>query len=194
MNVKATHRGHCQVCNRVQKVPNKLMAKHGYAVLAGYFEGVCYGSGHFPLELSKTMVIRSIAVTEDRIKEFEHAVQLWSVPATEPKAWFFEYVLSKSRYIPSGYHWRIVELQREEKTFQDNYKYNEDTFIGYDGKKESLRKYGINGDTLLNIADQLNKKYVDLYLRKGIADMQSYIKNQRHRIEVWHERPLIPIK
>jgi hypothetical protein len=193
MKSKATHRGRCQVCNRIQKLPNGLLAQHGYAVLDGYFEGVCYGSKHLPLEQDKATVVRSISVTQERIQEFEHAIRLWSVPAVEPKAWFHEYVPAKNRYIPPGYRWRIVDLHREVKSFPDGFTYNEDTFTGHDGKEEPLRRYSISGATLLVIADQLNLKYVE-YLRKGIKDMQSYIHSQEHRIKVWHQQPLLPLE
>lgn len=192
MKYKATHQGHCQVCNRIQKLPNDLMAKHGYAVLGGYFEGTCYGSDHLPLEVSKDMVVKSIAITRDRIKEFEHAIRLWSEPATEPEAWFHEYVSFKNGLIKPHYMWRRVQLEREIITRND-FTYNEDTFIGHDGKKNSLRTYSIHGDTLLAIANQLNQQYIDQFLRKGIKDMTEYIHNQHHRIAVWHQQPLLAI-
>jgi hypothetical protein len=186
---KATHRGHCQVCNRVQKLPNGLLAKHGYAVLGGYFEGTCYGSGHSPLELDKTMVIKSIEFTHKRIQEFNDAVLRWSVPATEPEAWFHEYNQYFGKYI-----WRRVPLQREVKPFENGHSFNIDTFTDSDGKKQPLQRYSISGPTLLNIADQMNRKYIDNYLWKGIKDMTQYIKDQRHRIATWHKQPLMPLE
>lgn len=194
MKNKATHRGHCQVCNRVQRLPNGTLAKHGYAVLGGYFEGICYGSDHLPLEQDKKMVVESIHRTEVQIKEFKESIVRWSAPATEPEAWFYEYVVSTNRYIPSRYFWRRVPLNRENKQFADGTPYYEDTFISSAGKKESLRRYFIHGDTLLNIADQLNQKYVEQYLQKGIKEMTEYIHDQQRRIEVWHQQPLLNLE
>lgn len=49
---KHTHKGHCQLCGRVQALDNntRAVAKHGYTVEYSYFVGVCPGSGHLPLE------------------------------------------------------------------------------------------------------------------------------------------------
>ena len=48
---KATHNGTCQICGNEQAVTAKgYIAKHGYTVEFGYFEGTCPGSGELPLE------------------------------------------------------------------------------------------------------------------------------------------------
>ena len=41
-----THRGHCQLCGRVQAIDSAsgITAKHGYTVEFGYFSGTCPGS------------------------------------------------------------------------------------------------------------------------------------------------------
>jgi hypothetical protein len=132
---KAINRGHCQVCNRVQKLPDGLLAKHGYTVMDGWFNGVCPGAAHLPLEQDKTMVEWSIKWAGDRIKEFEQGIIRWSVPATEPETWFHEYVVSNNRYIPSQYIWRRVPLHRQ-VIVRSDFTFNEDTFTGHDGKEE----------------------------------------------------------
>lgn len=38
---KATHQGECQICDRVQKLPNNVLSQHGYKVEFGFFNGVC---------------------------------------------------------------------------------------------------------------------------------------------------------
>jgi hypothetical protein len=49
----ATHNGTCQVCLRMQALPNGKLAKHGYTVEHHYFEGVCPGAEALPLEQSR---------------------------------------------------------------------------------------------------------------------------------------------
>lgn len=51
-----THRGTCQACGAVQASANAntLIAKHGYTVDWGYFNGTCQGSGKRPAELDVT--------------------------------------------------------------------------------------------------------------------------------------------
>lgn len=52
-------RGHCQACGRLQTVTKGKIAKHGYTVEDGFFDGVCSGSGFAPMEhdngLTKTV-------------------------------------------------------------------------------------------------------------------------------------------
>lgn len=56
-NNKSTHRGTCQACGRVQCVTlhTDKLAKHGYTVDWGHFNGVCAGADVQPLELNKTL-------------------------------------------------------------------------------------------------------------------------------------------
>ena len=53
MTNKATHTGTCQICGSRQMLPDGKLAKHGYTVPAGFFQGVCIGSGRRPLELER---------------------------------------------------------------------------------------------------------------------------------------------
>ena len=41
--MKATHDGECQLCGRMQKLPDGRLAKHGYTTRWGFFQGVCPG-------------------------------------------------------------------------------------------------------------------------------------------------------
>lgn len=45
-------RGHCQACGRRHACTNGVVAKHGYTVDYGYFNGVCGGSDRVPMEAS----------------------------------------------------------------------------------------------------------------------------------------------
>jgi hypothetical protein len=192
--MKATHRGHCQVCNRTQNIQarNGLVAKHGYLVAGyGFFNGTCPGSEHLPLELDKSMVVWSIEWAQKKLIDVFASIAKYSKPATKPTAWFNEYVPSKG-YIPARYVWREVKISRE-VIKQQNFTYNEDTFIGFNGEVVPLRRYSISGVTLLDVANQLNQKYVE-HLNKEAKNYRQYIADQKHRIEVWHEQPLIPIE
>lgn len=54
---KATNNGICQVCGREQAVhpQTSFLAKHGYTVEWGYFEGTCPGSNFLPIQLDRTI-------------------------------------------------------------------------------------------------------------------------------------------
>jgi hypothetical protein len=71
---KSTHRGHCQVCGRIQAIVDGSMAKHGYTVAGfGYFHGVCSGAARKPLEQDRSMTDRIVvslneyAVEQDKL-------------------------------------------------------------------------------------------------------------------------------
>ena len=47
-------RGNCQCCGRQQAVVSHAMSKHGYTVENGWFQGVCSGDRHEPMQVSRT--------------------------------------------------------------------------------------------------------------------------------------------
>src|SRR5690349_9600304 len=61
---KHTHTGTCQACGRQQAVDNTVLhkiAKHGYTVNFGYFNGVCFGArGEMPAELDVELTKKTI--------------------------------------------------------------------------------------------------------------------------------------
>jgi len=46
-------RGNCQCCGNQQAVVGSMMSKHGYTVDGGWFNGVCSGRNHVPLQVSR---------------------------------------------------------------------------------------------------------------------------------------------
>jgi hypothetical protein len=65
---KSTHRGTCQACGRVQCVTlhKDTLAKHGYTVDWGYFNGVCQGAEAKPLEVERTLTDAIIEIMHDK--------------------------------------------------------------------------------------------------------------------------------
>lgn len=60
-------RGHCPCCGREQAVlSNGRMSKHGYTVENGWFQGVCTGDSHQPMEVdaSTTLALVERIVSE----------------------------------------------------------------------------------------------------------------------------------
>lgn len=56
----ATHNGTCQACGRAQAFYKGTVAKHGYTVDWGHFNGVCRGAEAKPLEHDKTLTEATI--------------------------------------------------------------------------------------------------------------------------------------
>jgi hypothetical protein len=64
----ATHNGTCQACGRQHAVNVKSgkLAKHGYTVDWGFFNGTCSGSDHLPLEKDTSL---NVAIIEQLTKQ-----------------------------------------------------------------------------------------------------------------------------
>lgn len=67
MAKQATHRGECQMCGRMQKLPGGKLAKHGYTTRWGFFSGVCRGAGHLPYEQSCDMLRELLPTVRDSV-------------------------------------------------------------------------------------------------------------------------------
>lgn len=70
---KATHNGNCQCCGRSQAVNAKTqkIAKHGYTVDWGFFNGQCAGSDKLPLQLDRTITDSTIKHLREFAAEME---------------------------------------------------------------------------------------------------------------------------
>jgi hypothetical protein len=71
MKLTHTHRGHCQICGAVQALAtdSSRVAKHGYTVEGGMFEGVCPGSDHVNLHVERTLT--DLYITRARTEAVE---------------------------------------------------------------------------------------------------------------------------
>lgn len=79
----ATHKGHCQACGRIQCVTGGLMAKHGYTVDYGFFNGVCGGSDSLPMENDLTITQATInALRKYAATQRERATEIEAHPET----------------------------------------------------------------------------------------------------------------
>ena len=164
--MKSTHKGTCQFCHALQKLPNGRLSLHGYEVLGGWFSGECRGSHRLPLEQSFDMVQESIDLTveaigrkETKIEEVENSTGIYyyesfkgnmeaPVDKTDPENWTYEQTrngISQVRYVSEG----NVKNSR----------------IGY-------------------VMD----------LEREIRTMNQYITDQTARVENWEPKPLTEIK
>lgn len=106
--MKATNEGTCQICERRQRLPIgkdgvARMAKHGYTVEGGFFNGVCPGADNLPYEQSCELippVIGQLSVYYLATKQRAMDLRL---PATEPKGGIELF----GRF---GYHWTEVPV------------------------------------------------------------------------------------
>jgi hypothetical protein len=71
--MKATHYGTCQICNSLQKAPGGFLAKHGYDVQYGFFNGICRGSHELPYEVSNELLVAILAGIKISIANYVEA-------------------------------------------------------------------------------------------------------------------------
>lgn len=174
--MKATHRGTCQCCESVQKLPGGFLANHGYRVVWNSFNGVCNGSREQPYERSCDLIQRYInnaASTRARIYEM---MDQYGKPATEPKAWYHEY---DSRHGAS--FWVLVDLLMSE---------NRGAYYLKEGKKKWTFEHGSD---LLMIATRLNHVRVTAW-QQDIKKLDEYIARQELRINHWQLTELLPLE
>ena len=76
MKTTHTHKGHCQVCGNLHAVDNSHngLAKHGYDVSWGFFNGVCSGADNLPIQLDKTLADRTIKSLDKAIAGFQNSI------------------------------------------------------------------------------------------------------------------------
>ena len=79
MSNKIQLRGNCQSCGRVHAVVNGAIAKHGYTVDNGYFNGVCDGHRYAPMQESTLHTVEVVAqVNADAVRMEKLADELES--------------------------------------------------------------------------------------------------------------------
>ena len=112
-------RGHCQLCGRQQAVRGGMSA-HGYTVANGWFQGVCHGHHHAPLEKRRTETDTMIA----EVLAQAHALRIKAQETTEGKHDPVEY---------AGHRFQLVNGKRVPvmEQFAD----------AQDYKKEEIRKH-----------------------------------------------------
>lgn len=62
-------RGNCQCCGREHAVVDGKMAKHGYTVESGWFQGVCAGKHFAPIQVSRDDTDKLIATVREQVLE-----------------------------------------------------------------------------------------------------------------------------
>jgi hypothetical protein len=185
---KATHTGTCQCCGAHQKLPNDMLAKHGYTTRHGFFEGTCFGSGHLPFEQSCDLIESMIERAEEKHEMLLEEINRWG---------FEENIVRRHEYIRGDYrrgsksYWTWVEVEVLE---------TEDGRYVYADRAENLRRDSYV-DIRWDAEDKSkaahvrygNREWIN-HLRKQLANVEQYIEWQKERLENWAPAELTPIK
>lgn len=202
---KATHDGTCQICGHFQKLPNGLLAKHGYTKQWGFFSGTCTGSDGKPFEQSTDLIEAAIARAEaDLAETCKRSEALKNGELREDgKAYHHVYRVATSRYDRGGYRWELVGLEMTSKTYDEgtpdewtmhSFRYvaeNPNT-LGAGGRHCEIQN-GYGDDRAKSIDEmrvKMNTRYAKAELDSRADMLRNYIKWQRERIANWKPMPL----
>ncbi len=184
MKTTHTHRGHCQACGRVQAVDtaNNLLAKHGYTVDFGYFDGVCTGSDRQPLEVDKSFAKQTIVELTDWIEKKRVLLQ----EAIEGRKTFSFYSLT------TKFGFDIVPFNPRH-TMDKDY-----TVVTYteENLKKHCEEYNQNSDWKTITFDEIFKNFQSRYIQSikcGIHDAVEHIESLQKLIQEVHGKDLINV-
>jgi hypothetical protein len=183
--MKATHKGTCQICGRMQALPKGLLAMHGYDTAHGFFNGICRGSGNLPYELSCDMILESIG--QARLIAAAKRGNADGLPGwaktyeAAGKAWVHVYhpELSTRSRGPVRI-WELVPISP----------LNGGPFYGYikGGRVHALHTHS----DLAGVIDSGNEHYAE-HLRRHADQLDEYATRQEQRLKYWQPQALTPV-
>ncbi len=202
---KATHDGNCQICGRLQRLPNGLLAAHGYVVEWSCFLGTCPGSHATPFQESKHLIDAAIAGQERAIDLLKgEAIALRSPHSPENvagRAWHREYDGNRK----GGYFWELGTVRGGGFSTPDySIHYSRPRFFPDKPVKgvfhadpetgaKKIETYTTLNPTIESVTLDLNEIYAKT-LDQRIHQIRQWISWQRARILNWKPEPLIPRK
>lgn len=182
---KATHKGECQLCGRIQRLPKSKLSLHGYTVQWQMFEGTCLGSRELPYEQSCDLIVNQIPSIQAKIA----AMKLYKnqlLESSNQEAYTRVYLRSTR-----SYHWKKVKLIEVQKQNEHSgWKWTEIHALYNDGDRQVSEKEESYGETLLECAARLNKAYAEGQLTKNIIQLEQYLDWCENRVNKWELKEL----
>ena len=166
---KATHLGTCQVCGRVQKLPNGRLSIHGYTKRFGFFAGACRGECRLPFEESHDVIDSAIQNAKNLIECHRDAIRRLEVDGSA-KIW-------KICYNQKGQPWKEFAF-----TIDGNYL-----------RAEGQSSIFLRGRSVEDCVIEENSSRVR-FLHRTIAELGKYIAWQEDRVANWKPGKIIPIE
>lgn len=183
--MKATHRGTCQWCGAIQRLPDGRLARHGYTVRNHWQQGICPGSGHLPYELSAGLIAESVEHADAQLimnEQKQKAVQAID-PETSTKAWLHVYHRElSSRTSGSVYIWEEHELVPDE--FSEFWHLYVDTR----GNRHRL-------ENPARLADRVREGKTNYWQHLNAigCSIIEYVERQEARVRAWRKKPLLEL-
>jgi hypothetical protein len=195
----ATHRGTCQICGRVQKLPHGYLAKHGYTVEDWGFTGTCDGSGYLPFEESTDRIQAAIHRGKSFAAGYRKDADAEEVAPVGIDAIVYGriYIGSRDRrsWEKTGYQWASGRI-----VFRPNPKLPK---YGDVGLEDSAGRFHTDctGQTTADRSEECAAKYAAnlrrlraAFYREQAEKMDQYVAWQQARIVNWKPGKLMPVK
>lgn len=192
--MKATHKGTCQCCGSLQKLPSGFLSNHGYTVDWGMFNGTCQGAGHKPFEQSTDLIEMFIDQAKTQLNSINKEIDEVSDSTDSEQVWY-------KRYVPTTYGKKSNTVWEKRGLLLD--RVISDTCASWkwdslpnDTKDVNRGKPNVGGYGVSTISEAVkfeNAKYTAVLSRK-IVKIEEYITWQEERIANWTEQPLTKLK
>lgn len=201
MSRKATHFGHCQLCDSRQKLPAGVLAKHGYTTRWGFFSGTCRGSDHNPIEISCELIEgaqKSAKAQAASLRDEAAALRAYPVEGTTT-AWVRYYHNARYRDDKSGYRWGQFEIQqasgylfRAIEPVRPRFGQEVAPIVRSVTVPTGTPWDSDNGYKLLDVIHQLNGHRAK-HLEEEAAKVDGYVRWLQERLDAWAPADLIPV-
>jgi hypothetical protein len=182
MKAAATHKGSCQRCGSVQKLPNGYLSLHGYTKRWGFFNGICPGSRRLPYEQSCEDCKAAVIWAKDEMNRLKAEIAALELPAET--AWVHDYV--------NGHGvWRQVTLSRQLACESQGRQFYYFYFTSARGSREHLHRG--SAPTERSIEQEIlacNRQYAFYQLAPRLRELQAYQKWQQERVDAWKPKEL----
>lgn len=194
---RATHVGECQVCGRVQKLPNMLLSKHGYTKRWGWFMGTCPGAEHVPLEVGKELIEGAIASALATAKMIRAQIRELRAITDGSKVWYSRYYSWNDKNAPLDMHRRGGSVYERGHLISETIPYADGTgsyqrvywIADRDGTKHDLS----HSTSINEQSTRQNGYYIDFKLEPHLKQLLQYVEWQRERIANWTPKKLTPV-
>lgn len=185
---KATHKGECQFCEKIQKLPNGKLAKHGYKVIDSAFADTCLGSELLPYNQSckeiETQLIPQVQAIIVRLQSLVERVKE-ETDFCHKKVYYPEYRCDS---------WTRGQIRERVNTGDTVWTGKHFEFL-HNNKFEPVPMYvllELETNTVISVASYYNAKYIK-HLQTQISECEQALARLQNRVTNWEEKELIAI-
>lgn len=171
----ATHKGTCQICGRIQKLPKGLLSLHGYQVEWGMFNGVCDGATNLPYEQSCEVLKAHVARMNNHLEDMRRSRENILNSTVQDRVWIYEH----NRKL-RDFFWHTYPLHAGK---------NGD-FYYTDGAGNE--KFGCSANYIEGYIKHQREERAQ-HIQWSVDRLEKYIKGQQARIDNWKPAELLPL-